>query len=254
MASRKEQKERLRAQRLRREAEDEANRRRRRLVQYGTGAAFVAICVVVALIIVSQSGGSSAGSGTKDAGLIARQLKGLSQRGTSLGDPKAKVSVVEYGDLQCPVCKAFSFDVAPSLVSDVVRKGTADYQFRQFTIIGPDSVVAAKAALAAGAQGRYWNFVELFFRNQGQENSGYVTNGFLESVARGAGVRDIARWNADRKSSKWDPVLSKVQSQAQSLGLSATPSIVVQGPRGTRVVGSGVLPLSQIEEAISAVQ
>ena len=174
MASRKEQRERLRAQRLQGQAENEADRRRRRLVQYGSGAAFLAVCVVVALIILSQSGAGSAGSGTKDAGLIARQLNGLSQHGTSLGDPK-KVTVVEYGDLQCPVCKAFSLDVAPNLVSDVVRKGAADYEFRQFTIIGPDSVLAAKAALAAGEQGRYWNFVELFFRNQGAENSGYVT-------------------------------------------------------------------------------
>jgi protein-disulfide isomerase len=253
MARRKEQRERLRAQRLQREAEDEASRRRRRLVQYGSGGAFLAVCVVVALVILSQSGGGSAGSGTKDAGPIAQQLKGLRQHGTSLGDPK-KVTVVEYGDLQCPVCKAFSLDVAPNLVSDVVRKGAADYEFRQFTIIGPDSVVAAKAALAAGEQGRYWNFVELFFRNQGAENSGYVTNRFLEAVARGAGVRDIATWSAHRKSSKWDSALSKVQRQARSLGLGATPSIVVEGPHGTRVVGSGVLPLSQIENAIKAVR
>jgi protein-disulfide isomerase len=49
-------------------------------------------------------------------------------------------------------------------------------------------------------------------------------------------------------------VLSKVQRQARSLGLGATPSIVVEGPHGTRVVGSGVLRLGQIESAIKAVQ
>jgi protein-disulfide isomerase len=254
MATRKEEKERLRAQRVQRQAEEQARRRRQRLIQYGSGAAFIAICVVAVLIIVSQSGGGSAGSGTKDAGLIERQLQGIPQHGTVLGDPKAKVTVIEYGDLQCPVCKAFSFEVAPSLISDVVRRGTTDYEFRQYTIIGPDSVTAAKAALAAGEQGRYWNFVELFYRNQGEENSGYVTDGFLEAVAKGAGVSDIAKWNADRQSSKWDSALSKVQSDTRSLGLNATPSIVVEGPGGRRVVGSGVLPLSQIENAIKSVE
>jgi protein-disulfide isomerase len=254
MASRKEQKEQLRAQRLRKEAEEQAKRRRQRLIQFGGGAAFVAICAVAVLIVVSQSGGGSAGSGTQDAGLIAQQLKGIPQNDTVLGDPKAKVTVIEYGDLQCPVCKAFSFDVAPNLISGVVKKGTADYEFRQFTIIGQDSVTAAKAALAAGGQGRYWNFVELFYRNQGEENSGYVTDSFLESVAKGAGVPDIAKWNADRQSSKWDSVLSKVHGDAQALGLNATPSIVVEGPHGTRVVGSGMLRLGQIESAIKAVQ
>jgi len=254
MTSRKEQKERLRAERLEREAEEQATERRRRLLQVGSGAAFLAVCAVAVLIIVSQSGGGSAGSGSKDAGLIETQLKGVPQHGTVLGDPKAKVTVVEFGDLQCPVCQAFSFQIAPSLISDVVRKGAADYEFRQYWIIGPDSATAAKAALAAGEQGRYWNFIELFYRNQGTENSGYVTDGFLEAVAKGAGVPDIAKWNQDRQSSKWDAVLSKVQSEAQSLGLNATPTIVVEGPGGRRVVGSGVLPLSEIEGAIKSVE
>ena len=255
MTGRKEQKERLRAERLQREAQEQAKqRRRRRLVQYGSGAAFLAVCAVAVLIVVSQSGGGAAGSGHKDARLVEQQLRGIPQRGTVLGDPKARVRVVEFGDLQCPVCQAFSFQVAPSLISDVVRKGTAGYEFRQFTIIGPDSVDAAKAALAAGEQGRYWNFVELFYRNQGTENSGYVSDSFLESVARGAGVPNIAKWNQDRQSAKWDAELAKVQSEARSLGFNATPSFLVEGPGGKRIVGSGVVSPAQIENAIKSVE
>jgi protein-disulfide isomerase len=254
VASRRDQKEALRAQRLRKEAEAQAQQRRRRLVQLGGGAALAAICIVAVLVVVSQSGGdASAGSGTQSAGSIERQLNGIPQRGTVLGDPKAKVTVIEYGDLQCPVCKQFSLDVAPGVISDLVRKGAANYEFRQFTIIGADSVKAAKAALAAGEQGRYWNFVELFYRNQGAENSGYVTDSFLESVAKGAGVPNIGKWNADRQSSKWNDTLAKVQADAQEQGLDATPSIVVKGPGGTKLVGSGVLPLGAIRSAIGSV-
>jgi protein-disulfide isomerase len=254
MASRKEQKERLREERLAREAQEQTKERRQRLIQYGSGAAFLAICVIAVLIIVSQSGGGSAGSGTNDSAVIAQQLKGIPQHGTVLGDPKARVTVVEFGDLQCPVCQAFSVDTAPGLISDVVRKGTANYEFRQYTIIGPDSTTAAKAALAASEQGRYWNYIELFYRNQGTENSGYVTDSFLESIAKGAGVPDIAKWNQDRQSSKWDAVLAKVQKETSALGINATPTIMVEGPKGNKVVGSGVLPLSQIESAIKSVQ
>jgi protein-disulfide isomerase len=258
MASRKEQKEQLRAERLRREAEEQAAARRRRLIQYGTGAALLAVIVVVVAIVVSQSGSSGSGAGAGgdvvDASLVSNQLKGIQQNDTVLGDPKAKVTVVEYGDLQCPVCKAFSFQVAPDLISQVVRKGTADYEFRQFTILGPDSTTAAKAALAAGEQGRYWNFVELFYRNQGEENTGYVTDDFLTSIAEAAGVQDISKWNADRNSSKIDAELRKIQNDAGALGLHATPSFVVEGPGGQKVVGSGVLPLSQIESVIHSVE
>ncbi|MGH2975925.1 MAG: DsbA family protein, partial [Solirubrobacterales bacterium] len=244
----------LKAERLAREANEQAVERRRRMVQYGSAAAFLAIGVVAVLIIVSQSGSDSAGSGTQDASLVTKQLQGIPQNGTVLGDPKAKVTLVEYADLQCPVCQEFSTQVAPDLISNVVRKGTAQYEIRQFTIIGPDSVKAAKAALAAGEQDRYFNFVELFYRNQGVENSGYVTDSFLENVAKGAGVPDLAKWNTDRNGKKVSAEVKKTQTDAQALGLSATPSFVVEGPGGQRTVGSGVLTLSQLQSAIKSAQ
>jgi protein-disulfide isomerase len=253
MASRKEQKEQLRAERLARESEEQTKERRKRLVQYGSAAAFLAICAVAVLIIISQSGGDSAGSGTKDSALIDKQLQGIPQSGTVLGDPKAKVSVIEFGDLQCPACQQFSTDTAPDLISGPVSDGDVNYEFRQYVIIGPESKTAAEAALAAGEQNRYWNFIELFYRNQGLENSGYVTDDFLESVAKGAGVPDIPKWNQDREDPKWDKVLSKVQSDAQTLGFSSTPSFLLEGPGGRNTL-SGVLSTSQMDQAIKSVQ
>ena len=94
-----------------------------------------------------------------------------------------------------------------------MRKGTAKYEFRQYTIIGPESTPAAKAALAASEQNRYWNYIELFYRNQGTENSGYVTDDFLRVDRQGRRRPDIEKWNQDRESSKWDAVLTKVQSE-----------------------------------------
>jgi protein-disulfide isomerase len=257
VASRKGQKEQLRAERLKREAEEQAKLRRQRLKQYGSAAAFLAVCVVAVLIIVSQSGSGASGAGTggdvQDASLVQQQLKGIPQQDTVLGDPKSKVTVVEFGDLQCPVCKAFSLQIAPSLISDLVRKGTANYEFRQFTIISSQSVDAAKAAYAAGEQGRYWNFIELLYRNQGEERSGYITTDYLTSIAKGAGVPDINKWNQDRQSSKWDSVLSRTHTEAQQLGFAGTPSIVVRGPGGQKTFP--VIPtLAQIEGAIKSVQ
>src|SRR5437764_6257679 len=117
MASRKEQKERLRAERVQHEAEEKARQQRQRLVQYGSAVAFLAVCVVAVLIVVSQSGsggtGAGAGGAVQDVSLVDSQLKGIPQNGTVLGDPKARVTIVEFGDLKCPICKAFSFQIAP---------------------------------------------------------------------------------------------------------------------------------------------
>ena len=253
MSSRKQRKEQLRAERLVVEAQARTTERRRRMVQYLSAAAFLAICAVAVLIIVSQAGSGSGGdTKIEDTGLVQGQLSGVPQAQTLLGDPHAKATVVEFGDLQCPVCRAFSYEVAPQLISGPVRGGDASYEFKQYPILGSDSVDAAKAALAAGQQGRYWNFVELFYRNQGTENSGYVTDGFLEAVARAAGVPDIARWNADRQSSRWDSQIQANESDAQGFGFTGTPSILVRGASGERTFTT-VPTLDQIESAIQAV-
>jgi protein-disulfide isomerase len=183
---------------------------------------------------------------------VAKQLEDPAER-HGARDPRAKVSVIEYGDLQCPVCKEFSLQVAPDVISNLVRKGTATYDFRQWTIIGPQSVTAAKAALAAGEQDRYWNFIELFYRNQGEENSGYVTDAFLTSIAQGAGVQDIDRWNADRDSKRWNGILSRDDTEAKGLGFTGTPSILVKGPGGRKPFTS-IPSAAQIQGAVKSVQ
>src|SRR5438552_16491688 len=118
MASRKEQKEKLRAERMAKETEEQSAARRKRLVQYGALAGLLAVVVVAALIIASQnnssdSSGAGAGGDVADVSLVDNQLKGLPQNGLVLGDPKAKVSVNEFGDLQSPAGTEFSFQVAP---------------------------------------------------------------------------------------------------------------------------------------------
>src|SRR3954454_24217899 len=191
--------------------------------QIASGVAFLAVCVIGALIVISQAGGGSGGdTHLEDVGLVSQQLHGIEQHGTVLGDPHAKVRLIEYGDLQCPICKGFSLGTSPDVIDQVVRKGTASYDFRQFPVIGDaphmQSTLAAKAALAASEQGRYWNYVELFYRNQGTEDSGYVTDPFLTAIAKGAGVPDIARWKRDRDSSRWSGVLSRTAAEAEGLG------------------------------------
>ena len=229
---------------------------RHRLGQIAWGVGFLALCAVAVLIVVSQAGGGSGGdTDLEDVGLVRHQLEGIPQHGTVLGDPEADVRVIEYADLQCPICRDLSVDVVPGLISQVVRKDVASYDMRQWPVIGEEpfeqSTAAAKAALAASQQDRYWNFVELFYRNQGTEESGYVTPAFMTAIARGAGIKDIPEWNRDRESDRWDAELARTASEADSLGLGGTPSVVVEGPGGQRVLTAP--DLEDIENAIQEV-
>lgn len=214
--------------------------RRNRLLQIASAAVFLTVAVVLVLIVISQNDGSGGDTNLEDVALVKRELNGIPQRGLTLGEPTAKVTLIEFGDLQCPVCKAFSEEIIPDVIDSKVRSGEAKIEFRNFTIISQESVPAGAAALAAGRQGRGWNFVELFYRNQGPEASGYVTDEFLTEVAKGAGVPDIGQWNDDRESSA---VLGEVQrssEEAESLGLTGTPSFAVAGPgtKGEDVLGT----------------
>jgi protein-disulfide isomerase len=253
MASRKEQRERAREERQRQEAEEQARLRRQRVVQLGSAAVLLAIVAVVAVIVVSQSGGGSGGdTKLENVAQVQSELHGLDQQGLTLGDPKAKVTVVEFGDLQCPVCKAYSEQLIPQVIDASVRSGDAKLEFRNWNIIGAQSKPAATAALAASEQGRYWSFITLFYRNQGEENSGYVTDSFLEAVAKGAGVPDLDKWNSDRQSTRWDAQLTQTDTQAGQLGFSGTPSFLFKGPKGQKPVenpGS----TAAIESAIKSV-
>lgn len=227
----KSAREQRRQERLRDEGEAAGRERRERLVKLGSATAFLAIVAVAILIVVGQSG-SDGGDAESIVGAaeVQRELAGIPQRGMVLGEPGAAVTLVEFGDLQCPACKQFAEQALPPVIASKVRGGGAQIEFRNFTIIDEDSVDAAAAAAAAGEQGRGWHFVELFYRNQGIEATGYVTEEFMTAVARGAGVPDIARWNEARQSTR---VLERVRGeteQAERLGLGGTPSFLVEGP------------------------
>jgi protein-disulfide isomerase len=214
--------------------------RRTKLMQLASGAVFLAIVAVVALIVVngSSSDGGGDAENIEGAAAVSKSLSGIPQDEMVLGDPKAPVELVEFGDLQCPVCKGFAEEVLPPIIENQVKNGEVKIDFRNFTIIGPQSVDAGAAALAAGAQGRGWNFVELFYRNQGAENSGYADDAFLEAVAKAAGVEDMAKWDEDRESLRGQ--VEETTREAEQLDFSGTPSFTVEGPgtKGLEPIGT----------------
>lgn len=252
MSGRKDREAR-RDERLQEQGTVDAAARRQQLIKLASAIGFVAVAAVLVLIVISQgqnSGGDA--SNISDATDVNQGLSGIPQNGMVLGEPGAKVTLFEFGDLQCPVCKGFSEEILPPVIDSQVRGGEAKIDFRNYTIIGPESTPAGAAAIAAGKQGRGWNFVELFYRNQGTEDSGYVTDEFLTAIAKGAGVPDIARWNKDRKSPQVLAEVKSTTSEAERLNFTGTPSFAVEGPS---TAGKQTLGTPGSSEAIeSAIQ
>jgi protein-disulfide isomerase len=252
--SNKREREKRREERLQEETKVDAGERRTRLLQFGAGAVFLVIVAVVVLIVVngsSDSGGDA--TNLKEVSAVDSLVGGVPQNRMIIGKPDAKVELIEFGDLQCPVCKAYSEEILPQVIESKVDGGEAKLSFKNFTIIGEQSAPAGAAALAAGEQGRGWNYLELFYRNQGKENSGYADDEFLTAVAKSAGVKDIAKWNKERTGKKLTGEVEKTTAQAQTFGFTGTPSFAIKGPstNGTELLGTLSTP-EEFEEAIEA--
>jgi protein-disulfide isomerase len=161
------------------------------------------------------------------------------------------VKLYEYGDLQCSACKAYSEEFLPAIIENQVKDGEASITFRNFIIIGPESIPAGEAALAAGAQGKGWSFIETWYRNQGGENSGYVTDEFVESMAKYVGVPNLAKFKEEWKGGKYKKQVESTTKQAEKFGFSATPSFAIEGPgsEGLELLGT-VQSIGAFEEAI----
>lgn len=225
----KREREKRREERVAAERQAGSSDRRQRLLKLGAGAVFLAIVVVVVLIVATSGGGSGGDVNLEEKAEVNQLLAGIPQNEMVLGDPKAPVELIEFGDLQCSVCKYYSEKILPPIIESRVKKGEVKIEFRNFTIIDEDSVPAGAAALAAGRQGRGWSYLELFYRNQGEEHSGYVNDEFLEAVAKGAAVKGLPQWNRERK--KLVPQVEATTAEAQHLGFSGTPSFAVEGPK-----------------------
>ncbi|MEA2436913.1 MAG: hypothetical protein QOF65_1469 [Thermoleophilaceae bacterium] len=230
MASRKEQREQARAEREEREAADRAKaQRKKRMLQLG-GALVAAAVIVVVAIVVSSGGSSNKGSSSgKAAGAdqASQLLNSIPQQGTTLGNPKAPVTLLEFADLQCPFCRDYTINTFPSVVAKYVKTGKVKMVFQNYAFIGPDSLTAARAAEAAGKQNKLWNFIDIFYNNQGTENTDYVTDKFLTKIADGAGV-DANKMLTDRQDPKVDQAIALAQQAAQQAGVNSTPTFILK--------------------------
>jgi protein-disulfide isomerase len=198
--------------------------RRRRLLGLA-GALGLAAVVVVAAIALSSGGGGEKPTPQQSAAL----LSGIPEHNGVLGDPKAPVTVTEFVDLQCPICAETSRTILPEIIRDHVKTGQVKLRARTLSFLGPDSVTAARVAAGAEKQGRLWPFLEAFYAAQKTENSGYVTDAFLRSVANAAGVDASAALSYAGKAQSQAP-LGAANAAASRYGVNGTPTFLIERP------------------------
>jgi protein-disulfide isomerase len=241
MASRAEQKQQARAAREAAERADQRSAKRRAsILRLGLVLGLAVVVVIVAIVASSGGGGSKTASNsggnpsTGDAAAVAAEFKGIPQNGVTLGKPSAKYTLLEFADLQCPFCAEYSNQALPTVVDKYVRTGKINYELRLVGILGNDSVKGSGAAAVAAKENKLYQFTDLFYRRQGQENSGYVTDSFLSDVAKGAGVNASAAVAASKQPDQQALVKQAAQKSA-ALGSGGTPDFYLKLPGGRLV-------------------
>ena len=127
-----------------------------------------------------------------------------------------------------------------------VENGTLRYEWRDFAYLGQESVNAALAARAAQEQGRFWEYHDVLYENQGSVNSGAFSDealvGFAEEVEL-----DTEQFEAALTSGRYESVVQSDLREAQNAGIQGTPSFTINGQRLV-----GLQPLEVFEQVIEA--
>lgn len=234
--------ERARAAHEEAEAERAATAERRRRLKRlgGAGLALAAVAaIVIALVLVGGDEDEpvtpprseveatpTVPAEIKGADLAAEEIDGIEQSGNALGDPEAPFTLVEYADLVCPPCAVYSNDILPAIIKDHVRKGELRIEFRPFGFVKEWSTPAAQYAWAAADQDLMWPFAKVWYANQGDENSDYVSDDFARAIAAEVPDMNVDQLIADAKLPATREKLDDIARSFLTFNLQIVPSFV----------------------------
>ena len=274
MASRKADKEAARQRRLEQErAAQSAAQRKQRLTIAGS---LLIIVIAVAVVLVIVLGGSSSSDPTNSSDAIHPQskhakteaakveslLKGIPQHGNALGNPKAPVTFVEYGDLECSICQEFALGPQQQLIANEVRDGKVRLVYKSLETATSEQpndpsnlfIEQQSAAYAAGPQSKAWNYIELFYHEQGSEGTPYVTTDYLTGLAKQVPGLDVPKWNNERFNPAYATQIQQEAQQIKNMGLQhSTPTLIAIGKHSQTKPVQGLITYGQVQSMIKSV-
>jgi len=157
----------------------------------------------------------------------------------NLGSDDAPITLVEFGDYQCFFCNKFFHDTEASILKNYVETGKVKIIFKDFTIIGPDSIGAAHATHCANDQGKFWEYHDELYKNWAGENNGWASSENLVKFAQNIGLNE-EEFNQCMSDGKYKQLVTASSNDARNLGITGTPAFFVIGQDNqvTRISGA----------------
>ena len=169
-----------------------------------------------------------------------------------LGNPNAEITVIEFGDYQCHFCNVHFQNTEHRIFDEYVMTGKVNVIFKDYTIIGQDSVGAAHAAHCASEQGKFWEYHDILFSNWNGENNGWASNENVLRFANEIGL-DIDAFVECNMDKRYEQKIAASNADAQKLGITGTPAFYVISSNSQQVQTlSGAQPYEVFERVFNS--
>jgi protein-disulfide isomerase len=166
-----------------------------------------------------------------------------------LGSTDAPITIIEFGDYQCPNCQRFNTQIKPLIVENYISTGKARLIFKDFTIYGHDSVNGAVATYCAGEQGKYWEMHDHLYESQRAINSGWLSMNNIEKFASEIGLANQP-FKECLEDDKYKQQVMENFEQGKSIGITGTPTFVIIDRDGETKVVTGAQPYSVFKQIL----
>jgi protein-disulfide isomerase len=176
--------------------------------------------------------------------------------GNSIGRPDAPVTIEVWADYQCPFCRLEDVLFGGALDREYVTPGIARIVYRDFAFLGQESTDAAVAARCAGAQdpGARLRFHDALYTFQQGENQGRFARANLLQLAEMAGVPSVAVFTSCLDDPAVAGAVADETAAGRSAGVSSTPTLLLRGPGGERVLAGFSKTWPTLRDALEAVR
>ncbi len=143
-----------------------------------------------------------------------------------LGNSNAAITILEWGDYQCTFCYKFHQNTLGIIDNDFIKTGKVKIVFKDFTLNGPDSILAAEASYCAEDQEKYWQYHNELYKNWAGEKTGWITRDSLDRFAITVEL-DLLEFNACLDIHKYQNRVITHYEFGKEIGIDATPSFLV---------------------------
>ena len=205
---------------------------------------FLAIPIIIG-IIIGLGLTSNLEKSSDDLSILNKE--NLIQGSTMLGNPNAKITIVEFGDYQCTFCYKFHDETMKKINQEYIKTANVNFIYKDFPLNGEQSILASEASYCAQKQDKFWEYHDTLYNNWGGENTGWITQNVLQGFAKDIGL-NLDEFSQCLENSEYRQKVLDNEQFAREIGINATPSFLIFNDNELyRIIGAQ--PFDRFEQA-----